>query len=300
MSAATIEARGAEDLPQPVLLLGRIGMLGRAWEARLADAGVAFEAPDIADLDMMVPSSLERGVCGRHRLVVNCAAYTDVDGAESDWATAERLNGTAVGELSRRCAAVGATLLHYSTDYVFSGEADRPYATDEPVRPVNAYGRSKALGEARLLESGCDFLLVRTSWLYAPWGRNFVRTIAGLMAKRDTLEVVDDQWGRPTRAAHLAEASITLCAAGVRGIRHVTDGGMCTWHAFAEAIGRNLGSACDVKPCASSAIVRAARRPRYSVLEVSATEHLLGPLPPWQSNLAAVLAELAEAGSPGA
>src|SRR5262249_33707839 len=145
-----------------------------------------------------------------HRYVVNCSAYTNVDGAEKNEAEAFGVNGSGVGNLAERCRQVGATLVHYGTDYVFNGKAKTPYPVDAPHEPVNAYGRSKADGEVRIFESSVKHLLVRTSWLYAPWGGNFVRTIAKHARARPQLLVVADQRGRPTSAEPLALASLRL------------------------------------------------------------------------------------------
>ena len=149
--------------------------------------------------------------------VVNCAAYTLVDAAEEHEALANEVNGHAVGRMAERCKAVGAKLLHYSTDYVFDGTATTPYRTDHPRNPVNAYGRSKALGEELIERSGVEHLLVRSSWLYAPWAKNFVLTIRELAKARDSLRVVDDQRGRPTDSRRLAEVSLALAEQGSRG-----------------------------------------------------------------------------------
>jgi dTDP-4-dehydrorhamnose reductase len=208
----------------------------------------------------------------------------------------ERINGTGVGELAQCCRRAGATLVHYSTDYVFNGQASQPYPTDHPHDPCNAYGRSKALGESLLLASGCRHLLVRTSWLYAPWGKNFVRTIAGLVRTRPSLKVVDDQRGRPTSAEHLAAMTLVLLQHEATGIFHVTDAGECTRCDFAGAIAtfvrQQHGSAAIIEPCSSDQYPRPARRPAYSVLDIAQTQSLLGPMPAWQDNLRIVMGRL--------
>jgi dTDP-4-dehydrorhamnose reductase len=223
------------------------------------------------------------------RVVINCAAYTDVDAAETHEADAMAVNATGVELLAQRCRSIGALLVHVSTDYVFDGDARVPYRVHEPRRPQNAYGRSKARGEELLLATGCEHLLLRTSWLYAPWGKNFVDTIARAGRERPSLRVVDDQRGRPTSAQYLAERSLALVEQRARGIFHVTDGGECTWFEFAREIVARSGGTAKVEPCTSAEFIRPAKRPAYSVLDLSATEGRLGVSKPWQDNLAAVL-----------
>ena len=265
------------------------GMLGRALEERLPGvASVRFP-----DLDLERPETIDRWIPAGTEIVLNCAAYTDVDGAEKDEARASAVNGTGVGALAARCREVGATLVHFGTDYVFDGRGSRPYPVDAPLAPSGAYGRSKALGERLLAESGAEHLLVRTSWLYAPWGKNFVRTIAAAADQKDSLRVVDDQRGRPTSAEHLAGATLALLERRARGTFHVSDGGECSWFDFATEIVRLRRARCTVHPCTTAEFPRPAPRPAYSVLDLSATEALLGPMPPWQDRLAGVVGRLA-------
>jgi dTDP-4-dehydrorhamnose reductase len=223
---------------------------------------------------------------------VNCAAYTLVDAAEEHEALANEVNGHAVGRLAELCKAVGAKLLHYSTDYVFDGTATEPYRTDHPRSPVNAYGRSKALGEELIEQSGVEHLLVRGSWLYAPWGQNFVLTMAGLAKTRESLRVVNDQRGRPTDSRRLAELSLALAEGGHRGIFHVTDGGECTWFELASLIAEVVNPDCVVEPCTSEEFPRPAPRPAYSVLDIAATEETMGPLAPWEERVRDALANV--------
>ncbi len=274
------------------VVIGAAGMLGRAWCALLGERGHEFVALDRDEVDITDAASVGAAVPRMCRAIINCAAYTNVDGAETDEAAATKLNGDAVAHLAARAKAGGATLIHYSTDYVFNGQATEPYPTDTPHDPVNAYGRSKAAGERALWESGADHLLIRTSWLYAPWGNNFVRTMLRLTAERDELSVVDDQRGRPTSAEHLAATSLALLDAEGRGTFHVTDGGACTWHGFTVEIAQQAGHTCAVKPCTTDQFPRPAKRPAYSVLDLGRTESLVGPMPDWKQNLAAVLARV--------
>lgn len=279
----------------PFVIVGAAGMLGRAWRELLDALRLPYEAMDLPRIDITDPQSIADNIpSGRGTVaVVNCAAYTAVDKAEEDEATATRINGGAVGLLAARCRAIGATLVHYSTDYVFNGRATSPYRTDEAHDPINAYGRSKAAGETALRHSGARHLLIRTSWLYAPWGNNFVRTMVKLTAEKPELKVVDDQRGRPTSAEHLARTSLALLRRGDEGVFHVTDGGECTWHGFAVEIARLAGHVhCNIQPCTSEQYPRPARRPAYSVLDLSRTEAALGPMPDWRIHLADVMRRL--------
>jgi dTDP-4-dehydrorhamnose reductase len=281
---------------EPVLIVGAGGMLAKAFAALLGRQRVAFSGVDVPQIDLTDAASIERNVGAQFRLVLNCAAWTDVDGAETREAEATAVNGTGVGALAARCKQTGATLVHFSTDYVFDGQATTPYAVDHVRAPIGAYGRGKAVGEELLERSGARYLLVRTSWLYAPWGKNFVLTIRDLVSKRDVLSVVADQVGRPTSAEYLAERTLGLLAKDCTGTFHVTDGGQCSWHAFAAEIARLSGSHCDVQPCTTADFPRPAKRPAYSVLDLSRTEAVLGASRPWQDNLAAVLTQVAKAG----
>jgi len=266
-------------------LIGADGMLGRCWQELLEARGVEHIATTIEDLDITDASAVAKVVTPGVKWVVNCAAYTLVDAAEEHQALANEVNGHAVGRMAERCKAVGAKLLHYSTDYVFDGTATEPYRTDHPRGPVNAYGRSKALGEELLEHSGVEYLLVRGSWLYAPWGQNFVLTMRNLAKSRDTLRVVDDQRGRPTDSRRLAEVSLALAEGEHRGTFHVTDGGECTWYELASLVASIANPACRVDPCTSAEFPRPAARPAYSVLDISATEDILGPLVPWEERV---------------
>ncbi len=286
-----------DGTPSPIsraLVIGARGMLGRAWADELRTRGVGFDAVDLPEFDVRDDETVRLALGrGRYSHVLNAAAWTDVDGAESDEAGADELNATALGCVAAACAAAGSHLVHISTDYVFSGDTDRPYATDAPHDPVNAYGRSKAKGESVLFASGASWTLIRTSWLYAPWGANFVRTMVRLFQERDTVRVVDDQRGRPTSVRTLARASLDLLRGARAGTWHVTDRGETTWYGLAAEIARITGSPCRVEPCGSGSFPRPARRPAYSVLDITETERTLDWLPTWEDALARVLGEIA-------
>ncbi len=275
-----------------VLLLGADGMLGQAWHRLLQGEGLVHDTRLFPDFDLTKREHVEGLPLGEFDVVVNCTGWTNVDGAETDEAAATVLNGDCVGWLADQCAARSCTLVHYSTDYVFEGDATSPYPVDHPRSPLNAYGRSKAVGEERIEASGAAFLLLRTSWLYAPWAGNFVRTMARLGKERDSLKVVDDQRGRPTSAEHLAATSLALLGKNARGILHVTDGGECTWCDLARAVIEAVNPSCTVSPCTTDEFPRPARRPAYSVLDLGPTEALVGPMPHWTEQVAAVVARL--------
>lgn len=280
-----------DDEPR-VLLVSPDGMLGRAFKALLEGQGVAVTEASYPALDLTKDETLDAVDWSAVDVVLNCAAWTDVDGAEANEAGATAVNGEGVGRLAQRCRDAGAVLVHYSTDYVFDGKATTPYRVDHPRAPVNAYGRSKAVGETRIELSGAEHLIIRTSWLYAPWGGNFVKTMARLGRDKDSLRVVHDQRGRPTSAEHLASATWALLGKGARGMYHVADGGECSWYELAKAVIEAVDPTCKVEPCTSEEFVRPAPRPAYSVLDLSKTEALIGPMPAWQDNVADVVRRL--------
>ena len=270
-------------------LTGAGGMLGRCVAAELAARGIPCVPLARPAWDFARPNAFPDLPPGL-RAVVNAAAYTRVDDAEADEAAAHTVNADAVGALARRCRDAGVPLVHVSTDYVFGGHArSTPYPVDHPVGPATAYGRSKAAGEAQLAASGADWLCVRTGWLHAPHGNSFVRTIRGALPQRPKLFVVADQRGRPTGAASLARLLLDLLDAGARGTFHGTDGGQTSWFGLAQAVADRYGRKKDVLPSESREFPRPARRPAYSVLDLSRTEALLGPRPPWSAALADTL-----------
>lgn len=275
------------------LLISPTGMLGRAWQQLLDARGIPYRTAARPNLDLTDPASIRKHITAELGVVINCSAYTDVDGAEEHEDAATAVNGTGVDELAQICKDADALLVHYSTDYVFNGKATAPYPVDQPLDPINAYGRSKAAGETAIREVNGPHLILRTSWLYAPWGKNFVLTIAKLAAERDTLKVVNDQCGRPTSCEHLAAATLGLIENDARGTLHLTDGGECTWFDFATAIAARVNPACTVEPCSSDVYPRPAKRPTYSVLDLGPTEAILGKMPDWQANLAGLLDDVA-------
>jgi len=276
---------------EPILLLGAGGMLHRAWTELLDRKRISYTSLGRAQLDLRDQKAIGSAV-DQYRVVVNCAGYTDVDGAEAEELLANEVNGTAVGNLARACRQRGALLVHYSTDYVFDGKGKRPYRPSDAIAPINAYGRSKALGERLIGESGCEHLIIRTSWLYAPWGKNFVRTIVAFLQKNHPLRIVNDQMGRPSSAQELARSSMKLIEKGARGFFHLADGGECTWFEFTKEIAAQVNPGAKVDSCKTAELGRAAARPAYSVLDVQESERLIGPMKPWRDALADVISRL--------
>jgi dTDP-4-dehydrorhamnose reductase len=279
-------------LREPFLVLGPSGMLGRAITEALARRALVYGSAPRASVDLTRFDSLVSGIPEGTRTVINCGAWTNVDAAESHEEEATRANGVGVGELARRCKAIGAVLVHYSTDYVFEGNASAPYEIGHTRAPVNAYGRSKALGESLLEQSGAAYLLLRTSWVYAPWGKNFVRTILSLAQKRPSLRVVNDQLGRPSSAEQIARVTLELLAGGALGTFHACDAGECTWFELARAAIEYAGSSCHVEPCPSAEYPSPAVRPTYSVLDLSETHARIGELVAWRDSLRDVVRRL--------
>lgn len=276
------------------LVTGAGGMLGRSWARRLEREGIDYHGASHQALDITDAAAIEAAVVAGTKWVINCAAWTDVDGAETHPDAAHAANATAVGYLAERCNAVGAKLVHYSTDYVFDGTVSAPYATDHPRHPVNEYGRSKAEGEALLEKSDVDHLLIRSSWLYAPWGKNFVLTMRDLVRSRPSLRVVDDQRGRPSSCDQIAESTFALIRSGHLGTFHVCDEGECTWFELASHVRDLVNPDCTIEPCSSEEFPRPAPRPAYSVLDLSGTEHAIGRAREWRAQVAEALQQASE------
>jgi dTDP-4-dehydrorhamnose reductase len=273
----------------PWLVTGSNGQLGADVMHVLHTYGDDALGCARSDLDISSASDVERVLeDAAPDVVVNCAAYTAVDAAETDEAVAMRVNGDGPQLLADWCVRRNRRLIHISTDYVFAGDADEPYDVDAPVDPKSAYGRSKAAGEQAVLAAGGDCHIVRTAWVYGANGPNFVKAMTRLARERDTVDVVDDQHGSPTWSLHLARALVALGVADVApGIWHCTNSGDATWYVFARAIFAELGlDPARVQPTTSDAFVRPAPRPSYSVL--SSRKWLdagLPDLPHWRDAL---------------
>jgi dTDP-4-dehydrorhamnose reductase len=252
-----------------------------------------------ADLDLTDTDAIVRALdVFDPEVVVNAAAYTAVDAAESDEASARAGNTTAAANLARACADRGVRLVHVSTDYVFAGDARTPYEVDSPTGPRSVYGRTKLEGERLVVAAAPDAYVVRTAWVYGAAGANFVKTMVHLEAQRPTIAVVDDQRGSPTWSADLARGLVALARLGpTPGIYHCTGGGETTWYGLARAVFEELGADPDrVRPTTSDEFPRPAPRPTYSVLSNSVWEAAgLAPLPEWRSALRRAFAESGEA-----
>ena len=278
------------------LITGAHGMLGRDLQVALASAlgNRQVSAPGRAELDITDPAACAAAVAG-HDVVLNAAAYTAVDAAETDEEQATLINATGAENLARASAAAGAVLVQYSTDYVFAGDDVGPYPENAPIAPVSAYGRSKAEGERRALAAHPEGTIVlRTAWLYGEHGPNFVRTMMRLYREHGALTVVDDQHGQPTWTRDLAAQSVRMLDAGVRsGTLHGTNSGATTWYGFARAIVENLGGDPDTVTSTDSAqFARPARRPANSVLAHDEWARLgLAPMRHWRAALDDAMAE---------
>lgn len=283
-----------------VLIVGGKGQLGRALAAT-APADAVIVSHDIDTLDITDAAAMRACVLEvRPDILFNAAAYTAVDKAESEEEAALVVNGNAVGTLADAARETGARFVHVSTDFVFDGTHGIPYAPDAVPNPVSAYGRTKLAGEQA---AGRDALIVRTAWVYAPAGGNFVRTMLRVMAERPEVRVVADQIGTPTYALGLAQALWTMATRGVTGIHHYTDSGTASWYDFAVAIQEEalaiglLTKAVPVIPITTAEYPTPARRPHYSVLDKTSTIAVLGgPAPHWRTNLRAMLHEVARNG----
>ncbi|MGW2517014.1 dTDP-4-dehydrorhamnose reductase [Streptomyces sp. NPDC001617] len=274
------------------LVTGAGGMLGRDTVDELTRRGEDVTGLDHAALDITRQDAVEAVLADRRPdLVVNCAAYTAVDDAETDEQQALRINGDGPRHLARACAALGARLIHVSTDYVFAGDADTPYPENHPTAPRTAYGRTKLAGELAVAEElPSSSAIVRTAWLYGVHGRSFVRTMIDLESRRDTLDVVDDQRGQPTWSADVAARVADLgphVGRGASRVLHATSSGEATWCELAREVFRGLGADPDrVRPVGSEAFPRPAPRPAYSVLAHGRWRELgLPPLRDWRAAL---------------
>ncbi|HEX5667657.1 MAG TPA: dTDP-4-dehydrorhamnose reductase [Chitinophagaceae bacterium] len=221
-------------------------------------------------------------------VVINCAAYTAVDNAESFRDLAFLINGESVGVLAAVCSELGSRFIHISTDYVFDGTSHVPYRETDPTSPVNTYGASKLEGEEQALKFNPDSIIVRTSWVYSAYGKNFVKTMMKLMSERKEINVVDDQLGSPTYAADLAETLLHIATAAHApgGIYHYSNGGAISWYQFAQAIAHISGSDCIVHPVPSSSYPTPAKRPAFSVMNTDRIREVFAvEIKPWRQSL---------------
>lgn len=268
-----------------IVVTGAGGMLGTDVCRAAESAGLEVLAWDRSELDVTdevtVAAKLNRTMPD---VVVNCAAWTDVDRAEVAEEQALAVNGAGAGSIARGAAANGAWTIHISTDYVFDGRKHEPYVESDPPAPLSAYGRSKLAGELAVARAAPDrHTIVRTAWLFGVGGRCFPQTILRLAAEREELTVVDDQVGTPTFTGHLAGALLQLGELRLPGIVHVAGGGECSWWQFARAVVELAGMPTEIKPGHTHALERAAPRPRYSVLRSARPQAPI--LPHWRAGL---------------
>lgn len=273
-----------------ILITGSNGQLGNEMRVLSGQHKQhTYLFTDIAELDITDADAVQEFVSA-HKvdIIVNCAAYTNVDKAEEDEATAMKINAQAVENLGRS----GAKVIHVSTDYVFSGTGCIPYHEDMSVAPNTAYGRTKYEGERLLLQVCPDAVVIRTAWLYSSFGNNFVKTMLRLGKERDTLSVVFDQVGTPTYAADLAAAIFAVINSGEwhAGIYHFSNEGVCSWYDFTKEIHRQAGVACHVQPILSADYPAKTPRPHYSVLDKGKIKRTFGiEIPHWTESLARCL-----------
>jgi dTDP-4-dehydrorhamnose reductase len=272
-----------------ILIVGANGMLGRDLSALLGDRS---RGVDLAEMDITSLESVERVITAlRPSVVVNCAAYTDVDGCEANRELAMKVNGEGVGHLALVTRGIGAKLVQISTDYVFNGSKGSPYCEDDPVQPLCVYGESKLLGERNAVANP-DYLVVRTQWLYGLHGKNFVETMLRLAGEKDHLSVVDDQIGSPTWTVDLSTAIVALIEKGCRGVYHAANADFCSWNGFARAIFAEAGVSVAVQGMTTVELNRPAQRPLYSTLDCAKLVRDTGFQPrPWLEALRSYLVE---------
>ena len=275
-----------------ILVTGAKGQLGCEMQRLGMVSPNNYFFTDVAELDITDTQAVKNAVkAASIDVIVNCAAYTNVDKAESDEATAELINATAVGNLARAMKEVGGTLFHVSTDYVFGCDGNTPRTEDMPLNPLGVYGRTKLHGEQAILESGCKAIIIRTAWLYSEFGNNFLKTMMRLTAEKEQLNVVFDQVGTPTYAGDLALAIFSIIEAGVyegnEGIYHFSNEGVCSWYDFAVEIATAAGNtACRINPCHSSEFPSPVTRPSYSVLDKTKIKKTFDiDIPHWRESM---------------
>jgi dTDP-4-dehydrorhamnose reductase len=272
-----------------ILVTGANGQLGNEMRIVSKNSSDRYIFTDVEELDILDKNALMDCV-KREKIdvVVNCAAYTNVDKAEDEPEVAEKLNATAVEYLAEVCKANDATLIHISTDYVFGGNnGNTPRTEDEPVNPTGAYGRSKLHGEQAIEKVGCKHIIIRTAWLYSEFGNNFVKTMRKLTAEKDSLKVVFDQVGTPTYALDLANVIMKFIEAdSVCGTYHFSNEGVISWYDFAKEICELSGNRCDIQPCHSDEFPSKVKRPSFSVLDKTKIKETLNiSIPYWKDSL---------------
>ncbi len=281
-----------------ILVTGGNGQLGYSLRLASAESPHHFVFTDIEELDITCAEKVEAFF--EHTkidVVINCAAYTAVDLAEDNEVQADILNHKAVAILADACKRHNATLIHISTDYIFSGDAEIPYNEEAVPAPISVYGRTKLAGEHAVISSGCNYIILRTAWLYSQFGRNFAKTMRELTATRSEIRVVADQVGTPTYAGDLAKAITYIINSGQLskcGIYNYSNEGQCSWHEFALEIAQLSGNShCKISPCTTADYPTKACRPEYSVLDKRKIKEVFGiEIHQWKESLKQCIAEL--------
>lgn len=282
-----------------ILVTGANGQLGSEMRRVGSVSPNNYIFTDIAELDITDSKAVLEFVADNNiSVIVNCAAYTNVDKAEDDERTAETINATAVRNLAEAAKSHNATLFHISTDYVFGTDGNTPRTEEMAVNPLGAYGRTKLNGERAIAEVGCKALIFRTAWLYSEFGNNFLKTMLRLTAERSEINVVFDQVGTPTYAADLAVLIFSIIEYGIyqgnEGIYHFSNEGVCSWYDFAKEIAAAAGQTqCQINPCHSSEFASKVCRPPYSVLDKSKVKRVFGvDIPHWRDSMLHCLTRL--------
>ena len=283
-----------------VLITGANGQLGNEMRRLGAVSPNEYLFTDVAELDITDKDAVAEFVKSKNvEIIVNCAAYTNVDKAEDDESTAELINATAVRNLAEAVKAVDGTLFHVSTDYVFGSEGNTPRTEDMPTNPLGVYGKTKLHGEQAIAEVGAKAIIIRTAWLYSEFGNNFLKTMLRLTAEKESLNVVFDQVGSPTYAGDLALAIFSIIEGGVyagnEGVYHFSNEGVCSWYDFATEIAAAAGHECVVMPCHSNEFPSKVTRPPFSVLDKTKIKTTFGiEIPHWRDSMLYCLQRLAK------
>ena len=269
------------------LITGARGLLGSALSALMDDRGMEHRALAKSDLDVTDQQATKRCIhIENPHVVFHCAAFTNVDAAESERATSFAVNAYGARNVAKACRAVGARMVYFSTDYIFDGTKRSPYSTYDQANPLSAYGESKLAGEHLAATSGVDLLLVRTSWLYGATEKNFVRKVIQRSQEGRVLRLVDDQTGSPTWVEDVCEVTLDLVSRRASGTYHITDSGEATWYDLGREALSISGLQGEIEPISTQAWAAPAPRPRYSVLDLSKVEALLGrKMTPWREAL---------------
>ena len=280
-----------------ILVTGANGQLGNEMQRVAKTSSNHYIFTDVAQLDITDREAVLRAVKDNSiQVIVNCAAYTNVDKAEDDRETADLINNKAVENLAIAARENDATLIHISTDYVFKGDRCTPCREDWETDPLGVYGITKLAGEKSIERTGCRHIIIRTAWLYSPFGKNFVKTMQKLTAEKDSLKVVFDQVGTPTYAGDLADAIARIIETGQigkQGIYHFSNEGVCSWYDFAREICELSGNTCNIRPCHSDEFPSKVKRPHFSVLDKTKIKDTFGiEVPYWENSLKKCIREL--------